>query len=180
MCNNSPSNAIVNAASNISYQPLLDTADTIRCDRPMCLTNIVIGKLRKLVHKKKYSHDLLYIYITSLLYKVDTLLLKHSYSCEGHDATYLSYTRVRMREKKPAISNMSRFFCFNITVFYTYKQPFCLSNNIMGPGRENMSNFFHIYHAYTNQEIRTVSQGICIDRCERSYHWNTHLMFNTW
>ena len=40
----------------------------------------------------------------------------------------------------------------------------------MGQGRENMSNFIHIYHANTNQEIRTVSQGISIDRCERSYH----------
>ena len=45
-------------------------------------TNIVIGKLCKLVHKQNCSHDFFFFFlkilwiIASLLYKVDTLLLK--------------------------------------------------------------------------------------------------------
>ena len=42
------------------------------------LTNIVIGKLGKLVHKQKYSHDFFLSkkIIASLLYMLDSLLLK--------------------------------------------------------------------------------------------------------
>jgi hypothetical protein len=36
-------------------------------------------------------------------------------------------TWVRMRKKKPVISNMGRFFCFNNTVFYTYFKVFQVS-----------------------------------------------------
>ena len=40
------------------------------------LTNVVIGKLGKLVHKQNCTHDFFILQIiTSLLYKLDTLLL---------------------------------------------------------------------------------------------------------
>ena len=80
MYNNTPSNATVNGASNIShrlliqadvtgncYRPLLEATDTGHCYRPMLqanvfavliinmlknLTNVVIGKLSKLVYKQ--------------------------------------------------------------------------------------------------------------------------------
>ena len=87
LCNNAPGYAIVNGTS-ISYRPLIHAADTGRCYRPMLqatdtcsyyrpmlqadvfvvlimnehnnLTNVVIGKLGKLVHTKNCSHDCFY------------------------------------------------------------------------------------------------------------------------
>jgi hypothetical protein len=64
--NNTPSHAIVNAASNINYRPLLETADTAAVRGRLFavlfmselknLTNVVIGKLGKHVHKQNCSH----------------------------------------------------------------------------------------------------------------------------
>ena len=113
---NTPSNAIVNVASNISYRPLF-------------LTNVVIGKLGKLVHKQNCSHDLFFIlYIASLLYKLDTLLMKlrklpllditgfffcmtDEYSGEAHEGLHTSAFRwvpILMRKKKPVISDIEQ------------------------------------------------------------------------
>jgi len=57
--NNTTSNAIVNVASNISYMRLLEAVYAVRFMNELKnLTNIVIGKLGKLVHKQNCSHDL--------------------------------------------------------------------------------------------------------------------------
>ena len=64
-------NAIVNAASNINYRPLLETADTAAVRGRLFavlfmselknLTNVVIGKLGKHVHKQNCSHHFSFI-----------------------------------------------------------------------------------------------------------------------
>jgi hypothetical protein len=72
---------------------------------------------------------------TLLLYKLDTLLLKQK-NLPVLDITGFffrirtqvtalvlrtsAFTWVRMRKRKPVISNTGRFFCFNSTVSYTY------------------------------------------------------------
>ena len=59
--NNTPSNAIVNAASDITYRPMIQTANTGRwfCMNELNdLSTVVIGKLSKLVNKEICSHDL--------------------------------------------------------------------------------------------------------------------------
>ena len=59
LCNNTTSNAIVNAASNISYRPLLEAVFAVLfMNKFKNLTNIVTGKLGTLVHKQNCSHDL--------------------------------------------------------------------------------------------------------------------------
>ena len=73
--NNTPSNAIVNAAYNINYTPLLETDDTAavggRCfailfmNELKNLTNVVIGKLGKHVHKQNCSHDFSFIFMNN-------------------------------------------------------------------------------------------------------------------
>ena len=64
---------------------------------------------------------------TLLLYKLDTLLLKQK-NLPVLDITgfffhiriqVTAFTWVLMRKKKPVISNMGRFLCFNSTVSYT-------------------------------------------------------------
>ena len=40
-------------------------------------------------------------------------LFPHEYSAEGRGANTKAVTWVRMREKKPVISNTGKFFCFN-------------------------------------------------------------------
>jgi len=56
--NNTLINAIVNTASNISYRTLLEAADTGRCfavhfmKELTNLTNVVLGKLGKFLHKE--------------------------------------------------------------------------------------------------------------------------------
>ena len=104
--NNTPSNAIVNAASDITYRPMIQTANTGRwfCMNELNdLSTVVIGKLSKLVNKEICSHDLdrkqkkkknytkfvmtfsyivrrkeyhIICFVASLLYKLDTVLLK--------------------------------------------------------------------------------------------------------
>jgi hypothetical protein len=74
-----PSNVIVNAASIISYRPLIqaDVCAVLFMNELNNLMNVLIGKLGKLDHKQNCYHDFFYIYIiTSLLYKLDILLLK--------------------------------------------------------------------------------------------------------
>jgi len=58
--NNTPSNAIVNAAS----RPLIQADVTYRCFAVpfmIYLTNVVIDTLGKLVHKQNCSHDFYFI-----------------------------------------------------------------------------------------------------------------------
>ena len=64
LCNNTPSNAIVNATSTISYMPLIhaDVFAVLIMNEHKNLTNVVIGKLGKLVHKQNCSHDFFYFY----------------------------------------------------------------------------------------------------------------------
>ena len=61
MYNNTTSNASVNAASNISYRPLIqvDIFAVLFMNELMNLTNVVIGKLGTLVHKQNCSYDLI-------------------------------------------------------------------------------------------------------------------------
>ena len=92
MCNNTPSNAIVNAVSNISYRLLLETiiqsTYTGRCYRPRFLqyffinkfknlTNVVIENIGKLSQTKLFLRLFLILeIIILLLHKLDILLLK--------------------------------------------------------------------------------------------------------
>ena len=92
MYHNTPSNAIVNVVSNISYRLLLEniiqTTYTGRCYRPRFfqyflmnklknLTNDVIEKIGKYYHKQSCFYDLLLLeIIILLLYTLDILLLK--------------------------------------------------------------------------------------------------------
>jgi hypothetical protein len=81
--NNTPSNATLNTASNISYRPLIQ-ADVLQfffMNELKNLSNVVIGKLGKLVHKQNWVFFLNYfinynIIINIDLNKLDTLLLK--------------------------------------------------------------------------------------------------------
>ena len=74
---------IIDAASKHIYRPLIQADATARCFACLImnelknLTNIVIGKLGKLVHKQNCSHDFLFfINYSIILYKLDTLQLK--------------------------------------------------------------------------------------------------------
>jgi len=60
-CHYIVSKAIVNAASNISYRPSVqvDVFAVLFMNELKNLTNVVIGKLGKLVHKQTCSHDFL-------------------------------------------------------------------------------------------------------------------------
>jgi hypothetical protein len=135
--NNTPNNDIVNAASNISHRPLIqiDVFAVLFMNELKNLTNVVIGKLDKLVHKQNCSHNFLFYFIN---YKIIIILVRyitietkevacigyngflflHSYSVEGIGAMHLTsaFTCVLMGKKKPVISNMGCFFCFNSTV----------------------------------------------------------------
>ena len=57
--NNTPSNDIVNVTSNISYRPLIqtDVFAILFMNELKKLTNVVIGKLSKFVHKQNCPHD---------------------------------------------------------------------------------------------------------------------------
>ena len=57
--NATTNNAIVNVASNISYRPSVqvNVFAVLFMNELKILTNIVIGKLGKLVHKQTCSHD---------------------------------------------------------------------------------------------------------------------------
>jgi hypothetical protein len=61
---NVPSNAIVNAATNISYRQLIqaDVFAVLFMNELKNLTNVVIGKLGKLAHKKNCSHNFFKFY----------------------------------------------------------------------------------------------------------------------
>jgi hypothetical protein len=96
--NNTPNNAIVNAASDISHRLLLktDVFAVLYMNELKNLTNIVIGKFGKLVHKQNCSHDFFLKLFTSSLDKLDTLLLKQrkqpppEYSCRKRSSLHLS------------------------------------------------------------------------------------------
>ena len=62
MFNNTPRNVIVNAASNIRYRQLIqaDVFAVLFMNELKNLTNVVIRKLGKLVHKQNCSHDFFY------------------------------------------------------------------------------------------------------------------------
>ena len=62
---NTPSNTIVNAASNISYRPSVqvNVFAVLFMNELKNLTNVVIGKLGKLVHKQTCSHDFFFYFI---------------------------------------------------------------------------------------------------------------------
>ena len=74
ICTYTPSNAIVNAASNISYRSLLEASDTrsmLQADvfavpfmnEVKNLTNVVIGKLGILAHKQTVLTTVLFYFI---------------------------------------------------------------------------------------------------------------------
>jgi hypothetical protein len=62
--NNTPSNAIVHVASNISYRSLIqaDFFFSSLYERYELQTNVVIGKLDQLVHKQNCYHDFLFYF----------------------------------------------------------------------------------------------------------------------
>ena len=128
MYNNTHSNVIVNAASNISYKSLLEAAVFAVLES---LTNIVIGKLGKFVHKQNNSRDIFYFFIyinkTSLLYKSNTLLLKQKKLPVLEITGFFFSIRTQVKakiwilgwKKKLVISTTDNFVCFNSTAFYT-------------------------------------------------------------
>ena len=138
MYNNTPSKAIVNVASNITYRPLIGADDTGRCTLiiwPDFGTRLISfswsfkwenylkwfsNKTVTIFLDRQQKNGLNFFSTTLLLYKLDTLLLKQK-KLPVLDIT--AFTWVLMRKKKPVISNTGRFFCFNSThciLYITY------------------------------------------------------------
>jgi len=123
--NNSPNNAIVNAASTISYRSLLeaDVFAVLFKNELKNLANVVIGKLGKLVHKQNCSHDFFFYFINYGIIIVQAKYNVH-YCWQQKKLSVLDITgfffRIRTQVKvlvlSDAISNTNRF---NSTVSYT-------------------------------------------------------------
>jgi len=120
--NKTASNAIVNAASNISYRPLIQA-------------NVVIGK--QYVHKQNCSHDFYFNFINYHIIIVQDRFItietkefavlhrtgfffRMSTQVKAEVRTTKAFTWVRMWKKKPVIFNTGRFFYFNSYVSYTH------------------------------------------------------------
>ena len=96
--NNTPSNAIVNAVSNISYRPLIqaDVFGVLSMYELNNLTNVVIGKLGKLVHKRSCPYWILKLRTSA-------------------------FTWVLMRKKKPVISKVLYTSAFTLALIWKKK-----------------------------------------------------------
>ena len=108
MYNNTPSNAIVNAASNISYKPMIqaDVFEVHFMNELKNLTNVVIGKLDKHVYKQNRCHEFFFFFINYSIIIVQDRYMKYiSYTC-----TYVSDLRYSQFKLSQTLKNDGLFF----------------------------------------------------------------------